>query len=86
MRSKTIKQLCEELNFNKELTEHLENVELGYEVIRKKENSDINMVQWLMNSIEDVKKNTNLLEGLTLREQILFNIGTLQGLVEEMLS
>lgn len=84
MKIQTIKELCEEFNFSKDLEEHLKNLEICYELIKQnnKIKNDCSIVDWVMVSIDGANKNTKLLEGLTLKEQILFNIGTLQGLVD----
>ncbi|CAL83910.1 hypothetical protein FDF29_06425 [Clostridium botulinum] len=73
-----------ELFFNKEMREHINNVEQVFNAIAKEEGSNENMLDWINENLKAVEED-GVLEGLSDREKFLFSFAALSSSLQDML-
>ncbi|APC82215.1 hypothetical protein NPD12_3743 (plasmid) [Clostridium botulinum] len=73
-----------ELFFNKEMREHINNVEQVFNAIAKEEGSNESMLDWINENLKAVEED-GVLEGLSDREKFLFSFAALSSSLQDML-
>lgn len=74
-----------ELNFDKNLTEFINDVEDAFNELSITEGSEMSMFDWINENLEAISEE-RIMENLTDREKFLFAFGILSSTLEERIS
>lgn len=71
-----------DLKFDNVMEDFINDAEMVYDEVAKKENGNVSMMRWIEENIKEVE-GTGILNNLTDREKFLFAFGALNGVITE---